>query len=289
MVLRRIAGSKSPAVATARPDGSMKALIPETAASTTHRPVSIARIWLICRCCSDAAVNPYDALFTGTMRNPAPSRTKARGNSGKLFSKQIGVPNAGTPGASSVWTLSPGARSTGICSIASDPRQSSAERHVLAERDEVHLVVPADRDAVPVVQDDRRALAPVGVVRDGADDGRGTDGGDRVADPRHHDGVGRGRGVERSLSPDDQVGRRVRSRASRVPRCSGPRPRGPRRRTRPGRPRGRRPGSWPRPPRVPWRSRTGSRPARRRSPRRGPPARVATGGRALRARRRGVR
>ena len=58
MVLRRIAGSNSPAEATTRPDGSMKALIPETAASTTHRPVSTARIRLICRCCSDAAVNP---------------------------------------------------------------------------------------------------------------------------------------------------------------------------------------------------------------------------------------
>ena len=36
----------------------MNALMPETAAFTTHRPVSIARIWLICSCWALAAVNP---------------------------------------------------------------------------------------------------------------------------------------------------------------------------------------------------------------------------------------
>ena len=38
--------------------------------------------------------------------------------SGKLFSKQMGVPNAGSPATATVWIRSPGARSTGICSSA---------------------------------------------------------------------------------------------------------------------------------------------------------------------------
>ena len=53
----------------------MIALMPETAAFTTQRPSSIARIRLICSCCALAAVNPYEALLTVTTRNPAPSRT----------------------------------------------------------------------------------------------------------------------------------------------------------------------------------------------------------------------
>ena len=70
--LRRIAVSNSSVRAVTRPDGSTNADTPETAASTTHRPVSTARIRLICRCWSDAAVKPYDALFTGTTMKVAP-------------------------------------------------------------------------------------------------------------------------------------------------------------------------------------------------------------------------
>ena len=60
-----------------------------------------------------------------TTRNPAPSLTNARGISGKLFSKQIGVPKAGSPPVLSVWICSPGARSTGICCSASSQESSS--------------------------------------------------------------------------------------------------------------------------------------------------------------------
>ena len=71
MVCRRIAGSNNPAESTMRPEGSTKALMPEIAAFTYQRPVSIARICDICRCWALAAVKPYDALFTGTMTKPA--------------------------------------------------------------------------------------------------------------------------------------------------------------------------------------------------------------------------
>ena len=64
----------------------MNALIPDTAACTTHRPFSTARIWLIARCCREAAVRPYDALFVETTTNPAPPSTIGRTNDGKPFS-----------------------------------------------------------------------------------------------------------------------------------------------------------------------------------------------------------
>ena len=127
IVCRRIAVRNSPTSDTTRPLVSMNALMPETAAFTTHRPFSTARIRLICRCCADAAVVPYDALFTGTTRNPAPSRTKSRTRDGKLFSKQIGVPNAGSPSTDTVCTRSPGVRSIGTCLIAET--HDSSSRH----------------------------------------------------------------------------------------------------------------------------------------------------------------
>src|SRR5439155_4972859 len=118
IVPRRIPVWNKPNRWVTRPLGSMNALIPETAAFTTHLPVSTARMRLICSCWADAAVNPYDALFTVTTRNCAPSRTKVRGSWGNAFSKQIGVPNGGRPWVDSVWMRSPGARSTGICRSA---------------------------------------------------------------------------------------------------------------------------------------------------------------------------
>ena len=114
MAPSRIPVWKSPRCSVTRPLGSMKALMPETAAFTTHRPVSTARMRLICSCWAEAAVNPYDALFTVTTRNRAPSRTNDLGMSGKLFSKQIGAPRDGNAPVLTVWTRSPGVRSTGI-------------------------------------------------------------------------------------------------------------------------------------------------------------------------------
>jgi hypothetical protein len=110
-----------------RPVGSTNAVIPDTPASTTHRAVSTARIWLICRCWSAAAVKPYEALFTGTTRNSAPSLTKPLVSAGNAFSKQIGVPYGGRPGCEIVWIVAPGARSIGICWIAEI--HASRERH----------------------------------------------------------------------------------------------------------------------------------------------------------------
>ena len=151
--------------------------MPETAASTNHRPSSTARILLICWCCSDAAVDPYEALLTGTIRNPAPSRTMSRGMRGKLFSKQIGVPKAGRPSASRRGMLCPGVRSTGICLR---PRSTTARapRHVFAERHEVHLVVAIDQLTRRVEQENVRVLPPVHVVRHRADERRRPHGGD---------------------------------------------------------------------------------------------------------------
>ena len=48
--------------------------------------------------------------------------------SGKLFSKQMGVPNTGSPATDTVWTRSPGVRSTGTCWRALIHESSSAER-----------------------------------------------------------------------------------------------------------------------------------------------------------------
>ena len=53
---RIVAGSNRPRESSTSPRSSMNALIPETAACTTHRPFSTARRRLICRCCAEAAV-----------------------------------------------------------------------------------------------------------------------------------------------------------------------------------------------------------------------------------------
>ena len=55
---RRMPGWNNPVRVSTCPCVSMNAETPETAASTTHLPVSTARIRLICRCWSDAAVKP---------------------------------------------------------------------------------------------------------------------------------------------------------------------------------------------------------------------------------------
>jgi hypothetical protein len=64
----------------------MIALMPETAACTTHLPSSTARSRLMMRCWRDAAVRSYDALLIVTTRNRAPALMKARSSAGKLFS-----------------------------------------------------------------------------------------------------------------------------------------------------------------------------------------------------------
>ena len=111
---------------------------------------------------------PYDALFTGTTRNPAPSRTNARVSDGKLFSKQIGVPNAGRPvGGDGVDPLPRHPVDRHLLDRR-DPRQLVAPRHVLAERHQVDLVVAVDRLPRAVQQHDARVLRPVGVVQHGA-------------------------------------------------------------------------------------------------------------------------
>ena len=121
----RIASANRSVRDTTAPLGSMTALTPEAPASTTQRPVSTARILLICRCCSEAAVNPYATLLTGTTRKLAPASTAARGSSGNAFSKQIGVAKGGTPASRNTVRISPGRRSTGIALSASmNPRRS---------------------------------------------------------------------------------------------------------------------------------------------------------------------
>ncbi len=240
IVCRRIAVRNKPTSATTRPLGSMNALMPETAAFTTHRPFSTARIRLICRCCADAAVVPYDALFTGTTRNPAPSRTNSRVREGKLFSKQIGVPNAGSAlGRHGVHPL-PRRPVDRDLRDRRDPRQLVPPRHVLAERHQVHLVVAVDRLPRSVQQDHARVLRPVGIVEHGAHERRGAHRGDRGLDVGDRLGVvGRPR-IERPLPPHGEV-RRIGgelARGARYAAARRPRPPRPRRSSPPA---GRRP------------------------------------------------
>src|SRR5205085_4969147 len=127
IVRRRIAGSNRPVRATIRPVGSMYALSPETASCTTQRPSSTALIWLIWTCWGDAAVVRYEASSVVITRNVAPARTNALSICGKLFSKQIGVPKAGTEPVLIATIESPGVLSTGICFNAE--MKESFERH----------------------------------------------------------------------------------------------------------------------------------------------------------------
>ena len=91
-----------------------------------------------------------------------------------------------------------------------DPTELPAERHVLPERHELHLHVPVDDLARRVERERHGALGAVGIVRDGAGDRGCPDGRDRLAHRGHHQWIRRDTGIERSLPPDDEVGRIVR-------------------------------------------------------------------------------
>ena len=119
MVWRRISVSNSPAEATTRPIGSTNALMPEMAAFTYQRPVSIARICDICRCCALAAVKPYDALFTGTTTNPAPSLHDRPGDRRERVLEADRRAERRQARAREQLVPCPGVRSTGTWSIAS--------------------------------------------------------------------------------------------------------------------------------------------------------------------------
>jgi hypothetical protein len=87
----------SPVRRTTHPLGSTTALSPDTAACTTHRPVSTARSWLKSTCSWEAGLRRNDESFVVTTMTLAPSATNRRKRSGKAFSKQIGVPTTVPP------------------------------------------------------------------------------------------------------------------------------------------------------------------------------------------------
>ncbi len=197
---------------------------------------------------------PYDALFTGTTRNPAPSRTNARVKRREAVLEADRRAERGEPlGGHGVHPL-PRRPVDRHLLDRRDPRQLVAPRHVLAERHEVHLVVAVDRLARSVQQDHARVLRAVGVVEHGAHERRGAHRGDRRLDVGDRLGVvGRPR-VERPLAPDGEV-RRIGRQLRRGARCAAARrPRPPRPRS-PAPPAGRRPAT--------SRRRRRSRPGRR--------------------------
>ena len=93
-----------------------------------------------------------------------------------------------------------------------DPTELPAERHVLAERHQLHLHVPVDDPARPVERERHGALGAIGIVGDGAGDRGCPDGRDRLAHRGHHQRIRRDPRIERSLPPHDEVGRIVRER-----------------------------------------------------------------------------
>jgi hypothetical protein len=91
---RRTVCSNRPVRLTTWPCALTIALSPDTAACTTHRPVSTARSWLMITCSRDAGESRYEESFVVTTISCAPSATNCRNSPGKVFSKQIGVPTS---------------------------------------------------------------------------------------------------------------------------------------------------------------------------------------------------
>ena len=207
MVLRRIAGSNSPAVRHDAPARIDVGADPRDR-GVHHPPPVLDRAHLAhLQVLRGRGREPVRRVVHGHDQEPGPvAHEGARGHRGSCSRSRSASPNAGTPRrVERVHALPRRAVDRDLLDRP-EPRQLVAERHVLAERHEVHLVVPADRDPVPVVQDAHaRALAPVGVVVHGADDRRGADGRDRLADPsasRRRVGRGRrGRALPRPRRP----------------------------------------------------------------------------------------
>ena len=118
----------------------MTALMPDTDACSTGRPVSAARICLSARCCSLLADRWYERLLVLTTTISAPSRTKSRTSGPNADSKQITLPNGCPPTRNSV-RASPGSKSYGHLAQLGEEAERVAPRHVLAERHEVLLRV----------------------------------------------------------------------------------------------------------------------------------------------------
>lgn len=87
-----------------------------------------------------------------------------------------------------------------------DEPEARTPRHVLPEGHEVGLRVATHPLPRPVEQEDGGLLLPGGVAVDGADEGRDADLGDHALDRRERLGIARGRRIEGSLAPDDEVG-----------------------------------------------------------------------------------
>ena len=103
--------------------GYRQYLSPEMAACTTHLPVSTARIWVKMTCSLEAGVRPHDESLVVTTIRFAPAAANRRNRSGKMFSKQIGVPIF-IPSTSKSRTSWPAATSRGTTrSCSTHPRR----------------------------------------------------------------------------------------------------------------------------------------------------------------------
>ena len=99
-----------------------------------------------------------------------------------------------------------------------DPVEPRAPGHVLAERDEVHLVVPVDTRSLGPEHELRGPLEAAWIVHDRSDRGRNANVRDRPLDGDHRRRVARGGRVQRPLPPQDEVGSRRRSHEGAVQR-----------------------------------------------------------------------
>ena len=232
MVRRRIPVSNSPADATTRPEGSTNALMPETAAFTYHRPVSIARICDICRCCALAAVEPYEALFTGTTTKPAPSsHARPRDRRERVLEADRRAERRQSRARQELCPL-PRHPVDGDLVDRVDPPEPGSERDVLAEGHQVGLVVAIHLAAGGIQLQDRRVLTAVRIVDHRAHDRRSAGLGD---DPCHGRSQRRGRRRPRGrgIPHPRRRGRAHRRRAAGAGRCSARPPARPRRRVPP--------------------------------------------------------
>ena len=227
MVSLRIAGSNRPSEATTRPVGSMNALIPDTAPLIVHRPTSIARSWLNCRCWALARRRPVRGVVHRHHQEPGALAHDLPGD------RREGVLEAdrhadGRQALDRQWVdLLPRHPVHRDLVDRIDEREPRTERHVLAERHEMDLVVAVDHLTAPV----ERAVRWCAGSRP-----------DRSARRRRSSatptelttpctaakvsGSAAASGIERALPPHDQVGRIARP-GVRAARCSARRPERP--------------------------------------------------------------
>ena len=133
------------AASSTRPSASMTAVIPETEACRTGRPVSAARIWLSATCCAESRP-AVRAVVRGHHEELRAVAHASRARAGRTPTRSRSSSRTGGRAALKSTRLAPRLEVERDLLERADEPEQAAPRHVLAERHEVLLrVAPLQR------------------------------------------------------------------------------------------------------------------------------------------------